>query len=181
MEKATPHFRTNYSAKKPYKFFRGQVLNPKTNTWEDFESTLVYVVQQAQADAIDRARDWAETVYKKIKKKTPVDTGNLQDSIEISDHLDSDGYIIVGVNEQKLIGPKYLRSKKSFVRDDPRLSLYERFIDKDYTPKGRVRYIPPYNYVPMAEKRTQDDNLRFFVTRVWFAIAQHELRQRFKT
>lgn len=106
-----------------------------------------------------KAKMWAEETLKEWKKNVPVDTGNLKDSIEIDNHL-KDGYIIVGVNEQKLIGPKKLRSGGG------------RY--------GAVRNIPPYNYVPAAEKNAKDVRLRFFVEKIWFEIARQKAEEFFR-
>ena len=131
---------------------------PKTG-WKDFDAMLNLALDKPMALMEIKAKMWAEETLKEWKKNVPVDTGNLRDSIEIDNHL-KDGYIIVGVNEQKLIGPKKLRSGGSKI--------------------GAVRNIPPYNYVPAAEKNAKDVSLRFFVEKIWFEIARQKAEEFFR-
>ena len=132
---------------------------PKTG-WPDFDAMIQMSLDKPVMAMKAKAKIWAARTLDEWKKNVPVDTGNLRDPIDIDDHLDNDGYIIVGVNEQKLIGPKRLRSGGG------------RY--------GAVRYIPPYNYVPAAEKNTKDISLRFFVEKVWFEIARQKAEELFK-
>ena len=133
---------------------------PKTG-WKDFDAMLQASVTKPVMAMSAKAKIWAGRVQDDWKEKVPVDTGNLRDSIDIEDHLD-EGYILVGVNENKLLGPKTLRSTK---------------VGKW---GGVVRHIPPYNYVPAAEKNAKDVKLRFFVEKIWFEMARQRAEELFK-
>lgn len=124
--------------------------------WKDFDEALTLTMGKSMAFMEFNAKRWAKQTIEELKKNVPVDTGNLRDSIEIEDKLNTEGYIIVGVNEQKLIGPKKVGSG-SF-----------------------ARRIPAFNYVPFAEKNARDTSLRFFVERIWFEIAKQKAEEIFR-
>lgn len=129
--------------------------------WEGFDIALEMALDKAVNSVKKDARKWATNVKEYWTKNVPVDTGNLRDSIEIDDHLNDDSpYILVGVNEEKLKGPKYKRSTLS--------------------KKAVYRRIPPYNYVPYAEENARNEDLKFFVKRLWLTYAEKEAGRIFK-
>lgn len=151
----------------------------------------------------EKASRWADETLQDFKNNVPVDTGNLRNSLDI--RVDGNG-ISVGVNQDKLIGPKKMRSLKD---DAPRLTkqnfeTMKRNLTRGLTSVkrykariaalegnpalfriGKMRYIPPYNYVPFAEKNTRQTGLSGavltnFTTTIWRELAKANAREIFR-
>lgn len=178
--------------------------------WTGLDNYTKAFFDKAVKGMSKKGAEWAEKTLADFKANVPVDTGNLQNSLDIQV---ADNGISVGVNLAKLVGPKKLRSKKAVA---PRLtqqkhktlvqnlqnrlyakgrtaSAIQRFTSAraalDSNPAaytvGQLRNIPPYNYVPYAEKNTQQVGaegviLTNFTKTIWRELAKRNAREIFR-
>lgn len=124
--------------------------------WEQLEKTIKMVVEDIDANMRNLSRQWAKETAAEMRAVTPVDSGNLRDSISIltpnaQSAINSSVDVIgkrgpikvrVGIDEQKLLPPPTYKDST------------KRWTNGKYSPKRPVKVrIPPYNYAPLADKK----------------------------
>ena len=137
--------------------------------FEVLDLEIAKAFSNAVKDAKKRMRKWAKDLEKDMKEKTPVHTGNIQESIVIKDEIDDDDTIMkisVGVDEDKLIGPKTL----------PVVKRYRKGNQYEYEQGGQlVSDIPGFDYIGEAEQRTR--KLSMFASKIWEELDNKNARK----
>lgn len=178
--------------------------------WTGLDNYTKAFFDKAVKGMSKKGAEWAERTLADFKANVPVDTGNLRNSLDIQV---ADNGVSVGVNLAKLIGPKKLRSTKAIAprltqkkhntlvqnlqnrlyANGRTLSAMERFTNArtalDNNPAaytvGQLRTIPPYNYVPYAERNTRQVGaegvvLTNFTKTIWRELAKRNAREIFR-
>lgn len=122
--------------------------------WTQLDRTIKMVVIDIDTTLREKTRQWARETLAEMRAVTPVDSGNLRDSLDILtknalsninatvDVVDRKGPIQarVGINEAKLLPPPTYKDST------------KRFTSGKYGPVRPVKVrIPPYNYAPLAD------------------------------
>lgn len=136
-------------------FLRGSVIDAG---WRELERVMKLIIVDIDQNLREKAKRWAKETLAEMKAVTPVDSGNLRDSLAILTKnanslinnelniVDKKGPISVrvGIDEQRLLPPPtYKPSTKRFVKDP--------VTHQPTSVPVKVR-IPPYNYAPLADK-----------------------------
>ena len=125
--------------------------------WNELEKTMRLVVEDIDRNLRNLTRQWAKETAAEMRAVTPVDSGNLRDSIAILtpntnsaintsiDVVDKKGPIRarVGIDEQRILPPPTYRDSTKRMTKGTAL-LPSRPV--------KVR-IPPYNYAPLANDK----------------------------
>lgn len=175
---------------KIYDFVKGPI---EVAHWKQLSNVIKMIVVDMDTTLRSKSRRWAKETLVQMKAVTPVDSGNLRDSLSILtpntqseinasvDVVDKKGPIKVrvGISEAKLLPPPtYKDSTKRFTKQ--RRDAFGRF-----TPIRPVKVrIPPYNYAPHADevikKYHGEGYLGYDFLEKWQEIALDNLERIFK-
>lgn len=167
-----------------HEFVKGPV---ETAHWSELSKVIKMIVVDMDTTLRGKARQWGKETLAEMRAVTPVDSGNLRDSLSILtpgsnsainaqvDVVDKKGAIKVrvGIDEHKLLPPPYYKDST------------KRYTNGRYEPKRPVKVrIPPYNYAPMADEVIKEYHSEGYpgydFLEKWQEIALNNLERIFK-
>lgn len=169
-----------------YDFVKGPI---NVAHWAELSKVIRMIVVDMDTTLRDKSRRWGKETLAEMRAVTPVDSGNLRDSLAILtpnantainasvDVVDKKGPITVrvGIDEQRLLPPPTYKPSTKRFRKDP---ITHQITDEPV----KVR-IPPYNYAPFADSKIKqyhsEGYLGYDFLEKWQVIALNNLERIF--